>query len=118
VEEARNPEKTRQQKEAIERAKKEFESLKRDFNSVFASDGGVRVLNYIAKTCGFFGSSIVANPATGEINVQSTLYNDARRTVYLELRKMLRDDIVGQAEAYKPKSMVSGGEIRKDVRNG
>lgn len=73
------------------------EGLKEDLNITFGSDEGKRVLAYLCYMCGFQESSLVQSP-TGEINLIATAHNESRRSVYLSLRKMIRDDIVIDAE--------------------
>jgi Fe-S oxidoreductase len=50
------------------------------------------VLRHIAKLSGFFKSSVVVNLATGEVSLGSTTYNEGRRSLYLDLRRMMTDE--------------------------
>jgi hypothetical protein len=68
------------------------------FNKTFASEEGIKTLRYLKNTCGFDKISIVGNAVTGDINYRSTLYNEARRAVYLELRQFIKTEILKQVE--------------------
>jgi len=50
------------------------------------------VLRHIAKLSGFFKSSVVINLATSEVALGSTTYNEGRRSLYLDLRRMMNDE--------------------------
>lgn len=50
------------------------------------------VLRHIAKLAGFFKSSVVINPTSNEISTGSTVYNEGRRSLYLDLRRMMTDE--------------------------
>ena len=50
------------------------------------------VLRHIAKLSGFFKSSVVISAATNDVALGSTAYNEGRRSLYLDLRRMLTDD--------------------------
>lgn len=63
--------------------------LKEDFATVSKTEEGRRVLRYIMNECGYQSISIVGNPGTGDIHDRGTLYNEARRNLYLDLRKYI-----------------------------
>lgn len=44
------------------------------------------------RSCGFGKSSAVMNPTTYEINTVGTVWNEARKDVYLGIRKFLDND--------------------------
>lgn len=50
------------------------------------------ILRHMAKICGQFKSGIVVNTTTGEVITSSTLYNETRRTVYLDFRKLMSEE--------------------------
>jgi len=50
------------------------------------------VLRHIAKLSGFFKSSVVINVTTNDVALGSTTYNEGRRSLYLDLRRMMTDD--------------------------
>ena len=51
------------------------------------------VMRHLAKISGFFQSTIAINSSTNEINTYSSIYNEGRRTVYLDMRRMMTDDV-------------------------
>lgn len=60
---------------------------------VLANDVNFRIfLRYLAKSCGQFKSSIAFNTINGMIDKDMLLRNESRRTVYLEIRRMLTDE--------------------------
>lgn len=57
-------------------------------------DGRV-VLRYLMAQCGFTKPSISINETTREINIQATLYDEARRNLWLSMRKFIdRDSLI------------------------
>ena len=85
-----------------ERKRKHQEEYKKAKAAVqlAAKDPNVRIiLRHLAKITGFFKSNIVVNTNTSEINPLSTLHNESRRTVYLDIRRMMDEDIRRQVEA-------------------
>lgn len=50
------------------------------------------VLRHVAKLAGWYKSSVVINPATNDVATGSTIFNEGRRSLYLDLRRMLSDD--------------------------
>ena len=50
------------------------------------------VLRHIAKLSGFFKSSVVINVTTNDVALGSTTYNEGRRSLYLDLRRMMDDN--------------------------
>lgn len=77
---------TKDSNRAIEEAQTEF---LRAVKAVSKSDDGVVVLRHLMTMCGFKDPSITANPNTGEINTWATNYNEARRNLWLEFRKLI-----------------------------
>jgi len=66
-------------------------------NIVFATEEGKQVLRHLKNVCGFDVSSVVLNP-DNEVQDRGTLFNEARRTVYLDLRKLIKPDILKDVE--------------------
>lgn len=50
------------------------------------------ILRHLAKICGQFKNGIVVNTTTGEIITSSTIYNESRRSVYLDFRKLMSEE--------------------------
>lgn len=67
----------------------ETKKLEQDMTRVCATDSGRNVLRYLMSECGFHNASIVADQQSGEINPLGTVYNEARRNLWLKLRKLM-----------------------------
>lgn len=66
------------------------ESLKEAINQIASRPEGILFFKALADNCGFDrGSSLIVN---GELNPVTSVYYDARRSVYLELRKYIEDN--------------------------
>jgi len=76
-----------------------LKKLEQDFNQTFATGHGKRVLAHIMRECGFIEPSVTINNQSAEINLNATLYNEARRNVYLSIRKFIRTDIIRDVES-------------------
>lgn len=64
----------------------------RDAVQLLANDANMQiVLRHLAKICGFYIPSRILSPSN-EINPYATIYNDGRRSVYLDIRRMLTDE--------------------------
>ena len=87
-------------KEAMLREKHKAEYVKtRTAVAVLENDVNFQIfLRHLCKITGFWKSSVVLNQTTNEVNAQSTLVNEGRRSVYLDLRKMLSDEARRQTE--------------------
>lgn len=66
--------------------------VKRAINRLVKTKDGQVFLKYLSGLCGFSVSSIVIDPNTGEININSTLYNEARKTVYYNIRQFIQKE--------------------------
>lgn len=84
--------------EQQEKQEKQRKRLQRCLNAAFASEEGRVALQYLMEICGFQKTSITGDPRTGDLQDRGTFYNEARRAVYLELRKLIRPDILKQVE--------------------
>ena len=71
--------------EAIKKNKEELEEVSAVFNRIFLSRDGKVLGQWLMEQCGFFEHSAVMTQHG--ISLESTLYNEARRSIYLELRK-------------------------------
>ena len=70
-----------------------------DFNLVAATPEGKKVFKQLMEICGFKKPSVVLDPSTGEVNSQSTVYNEARRNLYLQIRALIRPEYLNEIEA-------------------
>lgn len=57
-----------------------------DFVRVAETEAGRNVLRYLMRTLGYQRPSITQDPQSQEINPIATIYNEARRNIWLEIR--------------------------------
>ncbi len=76
----------------------DFNKLRKSFSEVFAGEAGENALKHIKNMCGYDKSSIVIDTRSGEINDRATLFNEARRVVYLEIRRFVDSEILKKVE--------------------
>lgn len=86
---------------AIERDKKKKEHLikmrseearaKKHIIECFSTPAGKQTLLFLMRECGFHQPSVVVDGATQEVKQQATVYNEARRSVYLRIRSYMMD---------------------------
>lgn len=62
--------------------------LKADFAKVAATESGQRVLRWLAHFLGFKQSSLTMSE-NGELLIQAIVHNEARRNVWLDIRKLI-----------------------------
>ena len=81
-----------EKREKIEKDReKQFLERKLAFNRIFATSDGELLGKWLMNECGFLLPSILFS-REGNILSESTVYNEARRSLYLELRKYLDVD--------------------------
>jgi len=96
--EARVTDAARKRKEEDERIKAREEArLRRAFCETFATESGQKVLQWIMDSCSYQRPLLAVNPHTGEA-LNTSLYAEGRRTLYLRIRGFLRRDILDQVE--------------------
>lgn len=66
--------------------------LRQDIIKTVDTEHGLTVFRHIMYICGYQSPSVVANSQTGEINIHSTVYNEARRNLWLTLRQYIPQD--------------------------
>lgn len=84
--------------EAVEKAQIEFTKRQEMSIDIAKTDSGIEYIRYIRDICGFEKLSISMNPISGEISERNTIYNEARRSVYLELRKYFPKKLLAKIE--------------------
>jgi hypothetical protein len=90
---------------AVEEAKlKRDKILAADMRKVFGSAEGQNVLRWMMVECGYQSQSVVADKQTQEIYVDSTIYNEARRNLYLQIRQYLTPKVLLSVELQPPAS--------------
>lgn len=95
----------------LERRKTRQESLKdaqdldratkqliRDINHIAATAEGRNFLRWLQMICGFSLTSITIPQGQAEISMINTLYNEARRNVYIKVREHIRSDLLREYE--------------------
>jgi hypothetical protein len=66
--------------------------LVRTMAIVAKTEAGIRLLQHIMHECGFQSASAMFNQKTGEVVASAMIYNEARRNIWLELRKWIPAD--------------------------
>jgi hypothetical protein len=66
----------------------------------FSTDSGKEFLRWLIRESGFHQPSVIYNAESGDIKVDSTVYNEAKRDIYLRVRSLLktRPDILAEVE--------------------
>lgn len=83
-------ERERLQKEAAAdqiRKAQQAKRLKADFVRVCKTESGRNIFRYIMEICGHNEPSLVQSVSTGDILANVTINNEARRGVYLDIRR-------------------------------
>lgn len=94
----KRPEQLEQEEALKGEARQKVAQVTKDISETFASGHGQRTLKWIMDQCGYQAASNIADPTTGEILVNGTIYNEGRRTFYLNLRKMVHKDTLRAVE--------------------
>jgi hypothetical protein len=77
--------------------KDKLRKLEQDFAQVFGTAAGKRVLSFITISSGFTVPSVVVTE-TGAVDATGTLFNEARRGLYLDMRKFIKPEILREVE--------------------
>ena len=67
------------------------------------TEDGKIFINYLMRECGFARSSITVDTNSLEINTMSTIYNEARKTVYYKIRELIQQEDLIEIENLKIK---------------
>ena len=76
----------------------DINQVKRVINRLAQSPDGKVFFNFLMLKCGFGNSSLVLDINTQEINTNSSLYNEARKTVYYEIRRLIDKEQLKEIE--------------------
>lgn len=82
-------EKEESRKKRAEELEKALKFCKTNFNAVAATEEGLDVFRFLMDFCNYQKPNITINPNTGEINKGTSDFLEARRGVYLEMRKYI-----------------------------
>lgn len=85
-----------QVKETRERAARRFRAAA---NEMGKSRAGQDFMVGIFHLCAYNQTSVVSDPETSEVLPGATAYNDARRSVYVDIRKMIDPELRAKIEA-------------------
>lgn len=88
----------------------EEKKLMAHFRNVADTESGRVVLRYIALTCGHDVSSAVWDRISGGLDSNGTNYNEGRRSIYLNLRRLLPRTVLAEIEL-PPEDETLDGEI-------
>ena len=67
----------------------ELKGLRKVIAVATSNAEGIIFARHIFRMCGYDKHSVTMNPETQEINIQATVYNEARRNIWLELRNLI-----------------------------
>ena len=81
----REPKKAAKQA-SLDKINDKAKRIKQAYAGVAATRNGRIMIEDIMNLCGFHTPSVTVDPTTGEINTNSTIYNEARRNIYLTVR--------------------------------
>ena len=81
------------------KTQEKFKELETAFNLALSTKEGMALGKWLMEQCGFLENSIVSN-ADGILQT-NTIYNEARRGIYLELRRYLNSETLINLEIKK-----------------
>ncbi len=67
--------------------KETIEERRKIFNAVAATADGKEVFKYLMDILGWKKKLVIMDPNTGEVNRDATVYLEARRSAYVDIRK-------------------------------
>lgn len=79
-------------------AERKVRQLRMDFALTFGPDEGKRVLKWMFQQSGYGQSDVGGNPALGMDVLQGTFYNSARKSLYIEMRKLIPHETLKNIE--------------------
>lgn len=90
----RDPNAEQKKQENKEQIRKQRIQLMRDLSETFSTTAGRRTLRFLMEQCGYQKYNTFENGETGDLLVQSMLFNEARRGLYLDLRQFIPQEIL------------------------
>lgn len=82
-------------KEKRDKATRRFRA---SLNALLENEAGKDFIISLFHLCGYNQSSTVSDPHTGEVNLVATAHNEARRSVYVDVRKNANPDLLAVVE--------------------
>jgi hypothetical protein len=62
-------------------------------NELADTKAGVTFLTWLKARCFFESSTVVGDPQSHDININGTLFNEAARRVYLDIRRKIKPEL-------------------------
>lgn len=92
--------KRKEKEEKMRKARASLIAAEKAACECFSSEAGREFLRWLVDETGYQRPSSVYNSETGEVVLNSTIHNEARRSVYLRVRFLLRSrpDILADVE--------------------
>lgn len=92
--------KRKEREEKMRKARSSLVAAEKAACECFSSESGREFLRWLVDESGFHKPSSVYNSETGEVVLNSTIHNEARRSLYLRVRFLLRTrpDILADVE--------------------
>jgi len=76
----------------------EQDKIKRAIVEIAETEQGQIFFHWLANSCFFSRSTIESNPSAREINPLGTVYNEARRRLYLDIRRAIPKALLRKIE--------------------
>lgn len=76
----------------LRKIERERKKIMKSALQCFSTGDGKAVLRWLMKECGYQQPSVIYNAESGDIKFDATVYNEAKRDVYLRLRGLLLSD--------------------------
>lgn len=90
-------EKEKRQEDEKERLRK-LAILRSAMDETLRHPAGQKIIAYLFFLCGYDQKTLAREPATGKVDFQASLYNAARREVYIDLRKLASPKLLRAVE--------------------
>lgn len=78
--------------EKLRRQEAQRRRIQKSVSQCFSTDAGKETMRWLMNECGFNKPSVIYNSESGDIKVDATVYNEAKRDIYLRIRSMLSHD--------------------------
>lgn len=101
-------------KQVPEEAKEE-RKLRQVINTVLKTAAGRDLFRHLHEICGFAKSSITVM-SSGEVATEATVYNEARRGIYLNVRNRAAPELLIPIELPEPEETEEKKLIKKEKR--
>lgn len=79
--------------------------------AIAASEVGKVFLRHLLSQCGMYRVSASQNPVSGELNPYAGMYNEGRRSIWVDLRDLIPYDSLKDIELPTPPTSINTSEI-------